>query len=144
MKDDLNDDETTLLLILDWVSAWQKQPIAICDGVKEIHLQLSDLDGLRMHLLVRDIAHELLDTGVQSLASSFGLTNLEELLLQTMKRLLQAFFNFNFLGIWTVLTVFRILKPACRWLSHVRKSSLGVISGHLSNLLSHCLGTTGE
>jgi len=83
MESLLNNDETTLLLILDWISALQKATVCISNGVVE-YPQLPDLDGLRMHLLFKDIARALL---AQNLNSPFG-TSPEELLFQRLKRLL--------------------------------------------------------
>lgn len=87
METFLNNDEATLLLILDWISALQKHTANIYNGVEQTHPQLPDLDG-RMHLLFKDIAHELLNTVTvtQNLTSSF--THLEELIFQRLKRLL--------------------------------------------------------
>jgi len=88
----LSNDEATLLLILDWISALQKHTAYIYNGVEQTHPQLPGLAG-RMHLLFRDIAHELLDTvmGTQNLTSSLGNTRLEELLFQRLKNILYVF-----------------------------------------------------
>lgn len=92
METFLNNDEATLLLILDWISDLQKQTAYIYNGVEQTHPPLSGL-GDRMHLLFRDIAHELLDTatGTQNLTSSFDNARLEELLFQRLKNLLYVF-----------------------------------------------------
>ena len=79
----LNNDETALLLMLDWISALQKVTVCTSNGVVK-YPQLPSLDGRRMHLLFKDITHALL---TRNLNSPFG-TDPEELLFQRLKRLL--------------------------------------------------------
>ena len=84
MANTFNNDDTTLSLLLDWISALQKVTVCISNGVVE-YAQLPDLNGLRMHILFKDIARALL---TQILNPSFGSTSLEKLLFQRLKRLL--------------------------------------------------------
>ena len=87
MKNLLNNDEKTLLLIRYCTSTWQ-------DGsTLQDATPLVALDPLQTHLLFKIIAHKLLDTVVtvtetQNSTSSFGTISLEELLIQRLKRLL--------------------------------------------------------
>lgn len=80
MENLLTNDETTSLLILDWISALQKVTVCISNGVVE-YPQLPDLNGLRMDVLFKAIARALL-------TQKFVIWSLEELLFQRLKRLL--------------------------------------------------------
>jgi len=83
MENVFNNDDTTLSLLLDWISALQKVTVCISNGVVE-YAHFPDLDGKQMHLLFKNIARALLTQNL----SSFGSTSLEKLLFQRLKHLL--------------------------------------------------------
>ncbi|KIM40511.1 hypothetical protein M413DRAFT_445960 [Hebeloma cylindrosporum] len=108
IENHLNNDKATSLLILDWISALQKIAVCVFNGVVEQpHPQLLDLDGPRMHLLFKDLAHQLL---ARNLNSSFGTASLEQFLFQRLRRLLLPAAGFP-MRYWGIVYTFMLPRP---------------------------------